>query len=202
MSIKAVIFDFGGVLVRTLSDGPRAMWEQELGLTPGQAAGIVFGAETNYDCQLGQVSDADHWHWVGRRLGLDETRLAGFHRDFYAADELDGSLMAYIGRLRAQYHVGLLSNAADSLRRVLDEVLAITACFDSITISAEEGVMKPDARIFEIALGRAGVAAPEALFVDDSLANVEAAARLGMRAVHFRDPGAACAELVAATGVV
>ena len=88
----------------------------------------MFGAETNYDCQLGQVSDANHWHWVGRRLGLDETRLARFRRDFYAADKMDGSLMAYIGRLRAQYHVGLLSNAADSLRRVLDEVLAITAC--------------------------------------------------------------------------
>ena len=110
--------------------------------------------------------------------------------------------MAYIGRLRAQYHVGLLSNAADSLRRVLDEVLAIAPCFDSITISAEEGVMKPDARIFELALGRAGVDAEEALFVDDTLANVEAATRLGMRTIHFREPGAAYAEVVAATGVV
>ncbi len=199
--LKVVIFDFGGVLVRTVSGEPRSRWEQELHLAPGQAADIVFGVETDYDCQLGQVSDAEHWQWVGRRLGLNEARLACFRREFFAADELDANLMAYIERLRAHYHVGLLSNAADSLRRVLSEVLAITPCFDSITISAEEGVMKPDARIFELALGRAGACPQEALFVDDNLANVEAAARLGMRTIHIRDAGTTYAGLVAATGV-
>ncbi|MDA0302081.1 MAG: HAD-IA family hydrolase [Chloroflexi bacterium] len=44
---------------------------------------------------------------------------------------------------------------------------------------------KPDPRIFEIALTTLGVSPRECVFVDDRWANVEAAARLGITALHF-----------------
>ena len=70
MPLKAVIFDFGGVLVRTQSQELRRRWEQRLGLQPGRAEHIVFGGETDWAVQLGRTSDADHWRWLGRRFGL------------------------------------------------------------------------------------------------------------------------------------
>jgi HAD superfamily hydrolase (TIGR01509 family) len=73
--------------------------------------------------------------------------------------------------------------------------------FDSVTISAEEGVMKPDARIFCVALARAGARPAEAIFVDDFAANVEGARGRGMYAGHIRNPQAAVEELRALTGV-
>jgi len=51
-------------------------------------------------------------------------------------------------------------------------------------------VIKPEARIYEIALARVGLEPADLLFVDDSLANVEAARALGFHAHHFTDPAA------------
>ena len=66
-----------------------------------------------------------------------------------------------------------------------------------VTISAEVGAAKPQQRIFELALQAAGVAPEAAVFVDDFEENIEAARRIGMAAVHFRDPAKAVAELEA-----
>ncbi len=201
MPLKAVIFDWGGVLVRTTDWRLREEWERRLGLAPGQSSAIVFGAETGYDVQLGRVSDEAHWEWVTHRLGLSSSETADFRRDFFAGDVVDSDLLAYIDRLRQAYHVGLLSNASSSARALMTERLGIIQHFNSVTISGEEGVMKPDPGIYQIALARAGARAEEAIFVDDVLVNVEAAQRLGMRGVHFTDSAGARAQLVALTGV-
>jgi 2-haloacid dehalogenase len=59
--------------------------------------------------------------------------------------------------------------------------------FDDIVVSGREGLIKPDPAIFQVLLSRAGIEAPRSVFIDDSVANVEAAARLGFQAIHFRD---------------
>lgn len=62
--------------------------------------------------------------------------------------------------------------------------------FRSIVVSGEEKMVKPDPRIFRLALERFGIAAPSALFVDDRADNVAAAAAAGMHAHLFVDePG-------------
>jgi putative hydrolase of the HAD superfamily len=199
--IRAVVFDWGGVLVRTSDGSLREAWERRLGLMPGQSSAIVFGVETNYDIQTGRVTDEQHWAWVRQRLGLSQRELADFRRDFFARDAVDVDLLAYIDRLRSRYTVGLLSNASSIARRLLSDKYGILDHFDSVTISSEEGVMKPDARIYQIALARAGARAEEAIFVDDVLENVLAARRLGMEGVHFVDPTAALADLAGLTGI-
>lgn len=201
MALRAMIFDAGGVLVRTIDQAPRRKWEQALGMAPGEAERIVFGAETGYAVQLGLVSEAAHWRWVQERLGLADAALADFRRDFFSQDRVDAGLLAYLARLRGRFHLGLLSNASADARRQFSEDHHLAGYFDSLTISGEEGVMKPDARIFEIALARAGALPAEAVFVDDTPVNVEAAARLGLHAIRFVDPASAQAELSALSGV-
>jgi epoxide hydrolase-like predicted phosphatase len=200
MPLKAVIFDFGGVLVRTRSQQLRLAWEQRLGLRPGEAAALVFGGESGRAAQHGWISDTDHWAYIQRRLGLDDATLAQFRRDFFAEDGIDTDLLAYIDRLRSQYRVGLLSNATADARRFFT-ASGVAAHFDAITISGEEGVMKPDARIYRIALARLTVEPNEAIFVDDFSENVAAARTLGMMGVHFADPQQARRELMILTGV-
>jgi 2-haloacid dehalogenase len=80
------------------------------------------------------------------------------------------------------------------------ERLGVADCFDVFATSAEVGVMKPDAHIYNVVLERLGIAPAEAIFVDDFIQNVEAARRLGMQAVHFVDPVAARRELEAHLG--
>ena len=57
--------------------------------------------------------------------------------------------------------------------------------FEDIVVSGREGVIKPDPAIFRLLLSRCGLQADRAVFVDDTLKNVEAAGRLGFHSVHF-----------------
>ena len=200
--LKAAIFDFGGVLVRTRSQERRIAWERRLGLARGEAEALVFGGESGVDAQHGHITDEAHWRWLGERLALSPEELARFRQEFFADDVLDASLVAYIDRLRAAgYHLGLLSNASDIARKVFAETYGVLGHFDSVTISCEEGVMKPDPRIYRVALARAAAWPEEAVFVDDVPANIEGARRVGMRGIHFRTTEQAIAMLAALTGV-
>jgi 2-haloacid dehalogenase len=68
------------------------------------------------------------------------------------------------------------------------ERFAFLELFDGIVVSGEEGVIKPDRRIFDILLTRHGVAAHDAVFIDDVPANAAAASALGIHGIHFRSP--------------
>ena len=59
-----------------------------------------------------------------------------------------------------------------------------------VIVSAEERSVKPERRIYELALQRTGMTAQELLFVDDSLANIMAASAMGFVVHHFTDPAA------------
>ncbi|HZZ32211.1 MAG TPA: HAD family phosphatase [Phenylobacterium sp.] len=64
------------------------------------------------------------------------------------------------------------------------------ARLDGRIVSGREGVMKPDAAIFQLTCERFGFTPGEALFVDDSAGNIAAARRLGFHVHHFTDPAA------------
>lgn len=57
--------------------------------------------------------------------------------------------------------------------------------FRDVVVSGDEKLTKPDAAIYRLALDRFGLAPHEAVFIDDSLPNVEAARALGIPAIHF-----------------
>jgi 2-haloacid dehalogenase len=67
--------------------------------------------------------------------------------------------------------------------------------FDGIVVSGEEKMAKPDPRIFRILLDRYRIAPGTAVYIDDNKHNVEAAARLGLYAIHFTGAPALRAEL-------
>ncbi|MCU4181800.1 HAD family hydrolase [Bosea sp. BH3] len=67
--------------------------------------------------------------------------------------------------------------------------------FDGAVVSAHERVIKPDPAIYEVLLGRYGLAAGDCVFIDDSAKNVAAARGVGMQAVHFVEPIDLRAEL-------
>jgi putative hydrolase of the HAD superfamily len=188
---QAVIFDYGGVLMRTSNPVPRCELEQRFGLPPGGAGKAVFGSPLWDETQTGRVSSAEFWADVGQRLGLSapgtsDEELAEFRSAFWAGDRLDEELIALVRHLRdVGYRTALLSNAPAGLHQHLEQ-LGITDAFEVIVISGCEGLMKPDPAIFELTLERMGVRAEETVFVDDFRVNVAAARRVGLYAVCFR----------------
>jgi len=187
--IRALIFDHGGVLVRTADPTPRRQLEQRHGLPPGGVDQLVFRSPLWDDVQLGRISSAEFWADVGQRLGLSAGELAEFRRAFWAGDRLDEELVALIRHLRDEgYRTTLLSNGPADLPRLVEQMGIIDAfdAFDVVVISGREGLAKPDPAIFELALERTGVAAEEAVFVDDFRVNVAMARQVGLHATRFR----------------
>lgn len=60
--------------------------------------------------------------------------------------------------------------------------------FDGMVISGREGVIKPGREIFDLLCERHDVSPSEAVFIDDSLANITSATELGFDALLFTDP--------------
>ena len=193
--IEAVIFDYGGVLARTLDLEPRAAWERDLGLAPGDLTTAVHDERLWVAAQNGDIDSDAHWQAVGESLGLSESQLHGLRASFYAGDVLNQRLLARIDRLRQQgMALGLLSNFSTDLRGML-EVQDLARRFDHIAISAELGVMKPDAAAYEAILGMLALPASACVFIDDLPANVAAARALGMHGITFEDTASCLAAL-------
>ncbi len=71
------------------------------------------------------------------------------------------------------------------------------ALLRDVVVSGHEGIVRPDPRIFALVCQRGGFAPAEAVFVDDSLRNVEGARAFGMAGIHHRSPDQTIAELQA-----
>ena len=194
MTIKAVFFDFGGVIGRTVDSGPRQRQADRLGISLKPLAEAVFFCESARRATLGEISESAHWVDVMHGLGLPEEQAPSFSSEFFSGDQLDQALLAFIRSLRPAYRTGLISNAWSGLRGYIVQEKFEDA-FDEMIISAEVGIAKPDPAIFHLALERFGVQPAEAVFVDDFIENIEAARTTGLFAIHFTQPEAAVDEL-------
>jgi len=202
IKIKAVIFDVGGVLIRTMDRAARRDLEERLGLLPGQAEGLVFGGKMGTAAQLGKISSEELWRWLGTQLGLDKAGVIRFREEFFGGDHLDMTLADFIRTLHtAGYQTAIISNAMDDLNYVVTNLYPMADAFDLIVGSAYEGIMKPDAAIFERTLERLGRQPGETIFVDDFAHNIEGARAVGMHGVHF-NPGTDIKAEFAVYGVV
>jgi putative hydrolase of the HAD superfamily len=205
MSIRAVLFDFGGVY----TSSPFSVFAEaagELGASPERVQDIVFGP---YD------RDTDHpWHRLERgEIPLLEAREAIMTLASEAGLAFDPlAILARLAgtggareavviatrRLRARgLRTALVTNNAREFSQGWRAMIPIAELFDAVIDSSEVGVRKPDPAIFALALRELGGVAPEhAVFLDDFPGNVAAARRLGMQAVLVEaDPAGALAEL-------
>ena len=174
MTIRAVLFDVGGVLSS----------EVEM---PGHLveAFTLPGAPDDVDHQIaiGEVEE-DHFRAALVAGGADAERadaLMAEMWDWYcgAADEV---LLAWAADLSTRVRVGIISNSADGARREEERRYAFSSIFEHIVYSHEVGLAKPDHRIYALACERVRVAPGEAVFIDDRPENVQAAREFGMHA--------------------
>lgn len=195
MTVEAIIWDLGGVLVRTIDPSYRERWESRLGLGPGGLSQLVFEGAHGWEAQHGRTTVEQVWKSVGQQFDLSERALRQLKRDFWRGDELNSTLLAFIGEQRARVKMGLLSNAWRSLREYLEAKWEIANLFDAIIISAEHGITKPDPEIYRLAVRSLGVEAQQAVFVDDLEVNVEGARSEELLAIHFQDTDQTLSEL-------
>ena len=194
-AIEAVVFDIGGVLVRTLDWTPRARWEQRLGLPERGLSALVFDSRQAMLASIGQASDEDIWRNVATHLRLSDQQLADLRRDVWAGDVANTAMITYLRRLRPSYKTGILSNAWPEMRQLNESRFGLPDAVDHAIYSFEIGVLKPAPEAYAAIVDRLSVQPHNAVFVDDSAVNIEGARKVGLQVVHFSDTGQAIDEL-------
>ena len=188
MTIRAVFFDFGGVIMRTEYQSPRQKLAERFNMDYDEMDKAVFGSDSARRASLGEITEAAHWSAVLKRFKQPASEMQAFRNNFFGGDVIDHKLVEYIRSLRGKkFHTGLISNAWSGLREFITKEKLIDL-FDTATISAEVGAVKPSAKIYEVALDQAKVGAGEAVFVDDVQINIEAREKVGMKGILFNDP--------------
>jgi epoxide hydrolase-like predicted phosphatase len=197
MTIKAIIFDIGGVLVRTVDRAPRQALADQLGMTAQALEELVFGGESGRQAQLGNLDESEQWVYACQQVGWPLERVSEFRRQFFGGDRFDTELLDHIRRLHQNYKTGIISNAMAGTRAQIEGPWEMGGLFDAIVLSGEVGVMKPDPRIYQAALQQLDVQAEQAVFIDDFLHNIDGARAVGMHGIHFQNPEQVRVELEA-----
>jgi epoxide hydrolase-like predicted phosphatase len=188
MTINAIIFDLGGVLLRTADFSPRDKLAANLRMSLHELEEFIFGGESGDRAQRGEITVWEHWENLRSQINCSPQDFKALLDEFFAQDELDQKLIGYVRRLHKTYKTALLSNAWDDLRQVIAEKWHFENAFDEMIISAEVKLAKPDPRIFQLVLDRLSVEASQAIFVDDMQRNVDGAKAVGLHGIQFRTP--------------
>lgn len=200
---RALVLDFGGVISRTLFE-THDLSEAALGLPPGtltwRGPFDPAGDPLWRAMQADQISEREYWQQrtreVGRLVGEDWTEMQTFVQRARGADVsavIRPEAVTVIYRAKALGHrLGILSNELDLFYGAdFRQRLPLLELFDVIVDATHTGVLKPEPAAYRSCLEQLGVAAPDAVFVDDQLRNVLGAQRCGLQAVHFdvQQPG-------------
>ncbi len=187
-NIKAVILDYGQVLVRcptVLEFGRMA----EIFNVPFESFYELWeGTRDVYD--RGDLTAERYWMQLASRTNTTLTRkqieiLRQVEVEIWA--HADPDMLDWLSRLHAaRIKTGLLSNMPLDLMRYVLANFQWMENFDFKTFSADVRLIKPDPAIFEHTLQGLGVAAAETMFVDDRETNIRAADALGIRGIVFR----------------
>jgi epoxide hydrolase-like predicted phosphatase len=212
MTIRAVVFDIGGVLEVVPGGGdPTRMfpqmvadWESRLHLQSGDLERKIDELDRQLAAQgkdggLGTCSEEEWWDGLQDITGMNQADLADFIQDFWDVylGNQNHELTTYLIGLRPRYLTALLSNSFVGARQREQERYHFAEMTDLIVYSHEEGIAKADPAIFVLTCRRLGVQPEEVVFLDDALRNVVAARELGMHAVQFTDTAQALADVQA-----
>lgn len=200
-TLKALIVDYGGVLTNPLSEAVagwldtdrvdahrfRALMREWLG--EDAARNIA------HDLETGRLAPAEFERQLAELLAREDGTTpepVGLLARMFAGFRADAGMAGIVRRVRrAGFQTGLLSNSwgFDYRREGWSDL------FDSVVISGEVGMRKPDPEIYLHAAEQLGVPPQVCVFVDDLGPNVRGAVEVGMVGVHHRDLVTTVAEL-------
>ena len=186
--ITTVTFDLGGVLIDW---DPRYLYRT---LFDDEADMEAFLAEVTTPAWNAEQDAGRPWVDAVDTLAAEfpEHRplIEAYHRRWAETlgDAIQGTVEVLAELRDAGVRLVALSNWSAETFPVALERYPFLGWFEGIVISGEVGAAKPDERIFRALIERHGIEPAETVFVDDTVANVEAADELGFVGLRFHDP--------------
>jgi 2-haloacid dehalogenase len=190
-----VVFDIGNVLLRW---DPRNLYRR------------IFDDEKQMEWFLAHVCTTDwnveqdrgrDWDEAVALLVKDHPKHATQIRAFHERwdETVSGVFEDHVALLLRLRDAGVpnycITNFSGPKFVLAQERFPFLSGFDGIIVSGDERLLKPDPAIYHLLLDRYGLKAGDCVFIDDSMANVEAARAVGMHAIHCVEPIDLAAEL-------
>lgn len=186
--IRALIFDYGGVISKPQNLDAFQEMLRMLGTDENSFIEIYYAHRKNYD--NGQLSGQEYWRQILRYYGLEahESLVNNLiQADVKSWTQIDAAMVQFIAATRAKVEkLAIISNMIRDTLAFIQSHFEWLEIFDGQIYSCEIGINKPDSRIFEYCLNSLEVSAHECLFVDDSEKNARGAKNSGMNVIHYK----------------
>lgn len=201
--IKAVIFDFGSVLVRGGEWGIiyRTI-AKILKISPKKVREISKPLREKWS--KSKIDEKKFWQELEKRVG--KKLPPKFKKDLWhqpykeKTKDIKESWKILKELKKRRFRLALLSNIIPPTVKANKDVGRFKRLkkigFETLVLSCQVGCRKPEPKIYKIVLKRLNLPAKECLFIDDVLVNIRAAKKLGMRGIHFKTPKQLKKELI------
>jgi putative hydrolase of the HAD superfamily len=136
-----------------------------------------------HQADLGAISQDEFYATLGKIVGVSGPQLLAEFKDQISVDP---AVVALVEDLRKTHRVSLLTNALVPYVRDIFAQYDLARLFEVILVSSEEHLAKPDPAFFQLMLDKMGVAAADAIMIDDNPDNIAAATGIGMKGVLYR----------------
>ena len=187
MEITTIIFDFGGVLIDW---NPRYLYQQ------------IFDTESKMEYFLNNICTSD-WNEEqdgGYKIADATEDLVAKHPEFESeirayygrwTEMLDGAKQGTVDLLtqiheEKKYRLYALTNWSGELFPYALANFPFLQFFEGILVSGDEGMKKPDLKIYNLILKRYDINPETAVFIDDNFRNIEAAKEVKLQTIHFQ----------------
>lgn len=185
-NIKAIIFDMGGVILRTNDESPRKEIAESLNISLEQLKQEVFFSNTAIKSEKGLIDKYDLWKLILKsHAHQDLEKAPEYDEKFWSGDILNLDLLDLIKNLKKQFLIGMLSNAFKGAREWIENHYHFLQIFDYSVFSYEIGIRKPDKKIYQFVCRKLKVKPQETIFIDDMLNNVEGARKAGLIGIQY-----------------
>lgn len=183
--IKNFIFDMGNVLMDFSPDYILSQYFDDLE-TIARLKNTIFYSKMWKEIDNGDLSFEQGAHQVTTTHPEFEAKVIHeLFSSWYKYKRENKTMTQLVKKLKNHgYKIYLCSNAAELFYSYKDNY-EVFEFFDGLLVSAEINISKPDIRIFQYLLNNFKLEAHECLFIDDSLANIEAAYKVGIYGYHF-----------------
>ena len=171
----ALIFDCFGVL----AENGWGLIDDQLQPTDEQWAEM---SAMSHACDKGIISIADLYTGFADVLQVTPSKIA----EIVTSQRKNYPLLKAIAKLKETHKIAMLSNVGMGFIQDFFTAEELEL-FDALILSAEEGMAKPEPRIYHLAAKRLGVSPEDCLFIDDAVQNVRAAEEVGIQTHLYKD---------------
>ncbi len=173
--MQVIVFDFFGVICSEIAPFvlPKYMSKEDA---------VAYKATIVGDADVGRITQDEMFAKLSKLAHAPPKQL---EEDFWSFVRIDAEIVKLIEELRAKYRVAMLTNAIVPFFRQVTAKHDLERLFETILVSSEEGLAKPDPAFYTLLTERMAVRPEDCLFIDDNAVNLDGARAAGMKTLLF-----------------